>query len=190
MKHLAAPLVLLLVALAAPAWAAPRHYLLQKDQSTVGFTWFFGKDAVRGRMPVAAADIVIDFDQASNSRFQAAVDVTGAEAGFPFASQAMKGPKVLWSERFPRIEFVSRRVRPAGAGAVIEGDMTIRGVTRPVTMEAEVFRQRGTEAGDLRLLSIRLTTRVSRSAFGADGWSDMVGDEVRLEILARIEEDG
>jgi polyisoprenoid-binding protein YceI len=33
---------------------------------------------------------------------------------------------------------------------------------------------------------VRLVGKVKRSAFGATGWSDMVGDEVRLDILARI----
>ena len=66
------------------------------------------------------------------------------------------------------------------------GLVTIRGVQQPMVLDAQIYRQKGTAAGDLSHLSIRLVGAVKRSDFGADGWADMVGDEVRLDILARI----
>jgi polyisoprenoid-binding protein YceI len=98
----------------------------------------------------------------------------------------MKGPDVLDTGQFPTIRFVSRRVRAAGAGATVDGDLTIRGVTRPVRLDAQFYTQRGSAPGDLSRLSIRLTGSVSRAAHGATGWADMVGDSVALDILARI----
>lgn len=175
-----------LAVLAAPAAAAPERYAIEADKSTVAFAWDFGRDEVTGRMPLSRADLVIDFADVGRSRVDVAVDVTGAEAGFPFATQAMKGPKVLDARHFPEIVFVSRRVRRDGAGALIEGDITIRGVTRPARFSAEIYRQKGSAEGDLTHLSVLLTGAVSRAEFGASGWSDMAGDEVRLRILARI----
>ena len=70
------------------------------------------------------------------------------------------------------------------------GDLTIRGVTQPVTLRAELYRTKGSAAGDNSHLTVRLTGRVNRSAFGATGWSDMVGDEVRIIITARIDAKG
>lgn len=187
MRHLATALLLLLTGLAAaPAQAAPVRYALEADRSTVAFHWDFGKDELQGRMPVARADLSIDLARLENSTVDVAVDVTGAEAGFPFASQAMKGPRVLHAKKFPQITFVSNAVRRDGDGALIDGDITIRGVTRPMRFQAQLYRQRETEAGDLSRLSILLTGAVLRSEFGADGWADLVGDEVRLQILARI----
>ena len=55
-----------------------------------------------------------------------------------------------------------------------------------MTLAASIYRQQGSADGDLSHLTIRLTGAVQRSAFGATGWNDMVGDEVRLDILARI----
>jgi polyisoprenoid-binding protein YceI len=68
----------------------------------------------------------------------------------------------------------------------VEGNVTIRGVTQPMTLAAQIWRQKDSEPGDLSHLTVRLVGTVKRSAFGATGWSDMVGDEVRLDILARI----
>lgn len=185
--RLLSALALAACALASAATAAPGRYALDPANSTVGFSWDFGKDEVNGRMTVSRADLVIDFAQVSASQVNVAVNVAAAEAGFPFATQAMKGPKVLDAGRFPEIVFRSTRVRPAGAGARIEGNITIRGVTRPAVFSAQIYRQKGTAEGDLDHLSILLTGTVQRSQFGADGWSDMVGDDVRLRILARID---
>ena len=128
----------------------------------------------------------LDFDQVSNSTVAVTIDVKNAEASFPFAAQAMKGPKVLDAQAFPEITFASTSVSRAGDGATVEGNVTIRGVTQPMTLAAQIWRQKDSEPGDLSHLTVRLVGKVKRSAFGATGWSDMVGDEVRLDILARI----
>lgn len=172
--------------LAVPAAAAPVAYVLEPEKSTVGFETDFGPDRITGRMPVASADLMLDFQAVTNSRIAVTLDVAHAEASFPFASQAMRGPKVLDAEAHPTITFRSNRVRADGDGALVDGDITIRGVTRPVTLAARLYRQQGTEAGDLSLLTVSLKGKVRRSDFGATGWSDMVGDEVRLDILARV----
>ena len=179
-------LFLLLFVLASPAAAAPAAYVLEPEKSSVGFETDFGPDHISGQMPVLRADLVLDFDQVAACKVDVAVDVTGADASFPFAAQAMKGPKVLDAGRFPQITFVSTAVRAKGEGAEVDGILTIRGVARPVQMQAVIWRQKGHEAGDLSHLTVRLTGAVLRSAFGATGWADMVGDQVRLDIMARI----
>ncbi|MBC2837082.1 YceI family protein [Paragemmobacter straminiformis] len=168
------------------AQAAPVAYDLQTDQSTVGFETDFGPDRITGAMPVKSARLILDFDQATNSVIDVALDVAHADASFPFAAQAMKGPKVLDAGTFPEMTFRSSAVTRAGDGASVAGDLTIRGVTRPVTLAATIFRQKGSEAGDLSHLTVQLTGKLNRSDYGATGWSDMVGDEVRLTITARI----
>lgn len=169
------------------ASAKPQPYVLQKEDSSVGFSWFLGKDEIKGRMPVSRADIVLDFASLQNSRVFVAVDVANAEAGFPFASQGMKSPKVLWADKYPEITFQSTGLRRNGDGAFVDGNLTVRGVTKPVVFDAQLFRQAGTEAGDRSRLSILLTGSLSRAAFGADGWANMAGDTVKLSIRARIQ---
>lgn len=179
-------LLSLALILPAPALAVPVDYVLQPDISSVGFEVDFGPDRITGQMPVALADLTIDFDRLANCRFSVALDVTGAKASFPFAEQALKGPKVLDSAAFPQITFRSTAVRAEGEGAAVDGILTIRGVERPVTLSATIFRQTGTEEGDRSRLTVHLVGVVNRSDFGAVGWSDMVGDQVRLDITARI----
>lgn len=171
---------------AAPVCAAPARYALEAQASTVGFETDFGPDRISGRMPVTRADLTLDFDRVANSQVDVTLDVSRAEASFPFAAQAMKGPKVLDAASYPEITFTSTAVRASGAGAVVTGNVTIRGVTRPVTLDAMIWRQQGSAEGDLSHLTIRLTGTIRRSDFGATGWSDLVSDKVRLDILARV----
>jgi polyisoprenoid-binding protein YceI len=178
---------LCLPVMALPALAEPVSYTLQAEKSVVGFeTDFTGGIPIKGRMPVSSADLRIDFDRVAASRFDVTVSAADATTSNPLATEAMTGGKVLNVADFPTIHFVSKTIRPDGDGARVTGDMTIRGVTRPVTMTAQIYRQKGSAAGDRSNLSIVLTGAISRAAFGAAGFPDMVGDEVRLKILARI----
>lgn len=172
--------------LTEPALAVPKTYALQPDASIVGFETDFGPDHITGKMPITRADLTLDFDAVAQSKIAVTLDASSAEASFPFAAQAMKGPKVLDTAAHPQITFQSTSVKKVGDGARVEGNLTLRGVTQKVVLMANIWRQKGTEAGDLSHLSIRLTGAVKRSAYGATGWSDMVSDEVRLDILARI----
>lgn len=183
----------LLLLAPAPAFAAPQTYVLDAGASTVSFEVSFGPDLITGAMPILAADMTLDFDTPGDSRVAVTLDAARASASFPFATQALTGPSVLSTEDHPAIVFETTafRAQPGpGARAEIDGTLTIRGVARPVTLAAEIFRPQGAPADDLSSLSVHLSTTVSRAAFGADGWSDMVGDEVRIRIVARIDRPG
>jgi polyisoprenoid-binding protein YceI len=184
------PLLALLVAIAIPAAAEPLPYRLQAELSTVGFAYAMAGQAVNGRMPVESADIVLDFDRPSNSRVTAVMRADRADAGPDYATLAMKSAEVLDAAAHPTITFRSTSVTETPTGAVVDGEITIRGVTRPITLEAQFFRQRGTEAGDRSRMSIVLKGAISRQAFGAAGYGGLVGDRIDLTILARIERAG
>jgi polyisoprenoid-binding protein YceI len=178
------PLIWLL--LTSSLAAAPSNYTLQPETSIVGFETDFGKDKITGKMPILAADLTLDFDAIANCKVAVTLDASNAQASFPFAAQAMKGPKVLDTNAYPQISFQSSSVKAAVSGASVIGIVTIRGISKPMVLDAQIYRQKGTAEGDLSHLTIRLTGTVKRSNFGATGWSDMVGDDVRLDILARI----
>ncbi len=172
---------------AGPLLAAPANYVLDAASSTVGFSTDFGKDQITGNMPITVANLTLDFENVANCKVAVTLDASGAEASFPFAAQAMKGPKVLDTGNHPQITFQSTSVKSTGDGAQVSGVITIRGVSQPMVLDAQIYRQKGSKEGDRSHLSIRLTGAVQRSQFGAVGWADMVGDEVRLDILARLD---
>lgn len=182
-------LALLLVLAVGPGLAAPVPYRLDTAQSVVGFGYSMAGQSAHGTMPVTEADIVLDLEAPQNSRVSATLDAAHAETGLFLVTQAMKGPGVLDTTRYPTITFRSTGVVPAGDGARITGDLTIRDVTRPVTLVARIYRQKGTDPGDRNRLSIHLEGRVGRAAFGAGAFPDLVSDTITLDILTRVDLD-
>lgn len=173
--------------LAPAAQALTIDYALDPTASTVAFETDFGPDLITGEIPLKIADLRLDFENLANCTVAVVLDVTGATASFPFAAQALKGPKVLDAKAHPRMTFESTAVAGAGEAADVTGNLSIRGVTRPVTLRARIFRPKGSAPDDFSHLTVTLTGRVNRSDFGATGWPDMVGDEVRINITARID---
>jgi polyisoprenoid-binding protein YceI len=173
--------------LVSAANAAPLRYLLDQAASEVTFQVDFGNGRLNGKMPVATADISLDFDRPSASRINVALNVARARTNLPFATGAMKSDTVLDAGHYPQITFTSTALRAQGETAEVDGILTVRGVARPVTLIAQIFQQPGSAAGDLSSLSVHLNTQISRAEFGATGYPDMVGDEVRIQIVAEID---
>lgn len=171
--------------------AAPIAYALDTARSEVGFVFTLNKAQATGEMPVKSADITIYTAALQRSHVDVTVDVRRAKTGFFFATEALKGPSVLDAKTYGTIRFVSTRIRlgkggQLSDGAQIDGNLTIRGITKPVTLNAVLFRQSGTQQGNLSKLGFKLTGRVSRKAFGATGFPDLVDDTVLINILARV----
>lgn len=182
MRHLLPALLML----ACPVCAAPVEYALQPETSDVGFSVDFDTQDITGHFPIITADLTLDFDTVARSTIDVTLDVQHATANFPFAAEALKGANVLDARHHPTIHFASTKVQPSGSGALVQGTLTMRGVTRPITLHASIFRQKGHDTGDLSHLTVHLQGSLRRSAFGATGFADAVGDEVRLDIRARI----
>ncbi|MFB9151156.1 YceI family protein [Roseovarius ramblicola] len=179
-------LALAALLIAAQALAAPAPYRLDTDRSVVGFTYSLAGNAGRGTMPVASADMVLDLANPGQSRVTVTLDASGARAGFFLATQAMKGPQGLDTARHPSITFRSTAITGTLGKARVEGLLTVRGTTRKVTLDAGLYRQRGTDAADLTRLTVLLTGQVDRHDFGVTGFPGLVGPMIGLRIVARI----
>ena len=171
---------------ARPATAAALPYQLDRQASTVAFTYLMNGQSMTGRMPVLSADILLDVDNPTSSRVTAEIDAAHADAGPFYATEAMKGVSVLDTEHFPTIRFRSERIEGTAWGAKVRGPVTVRDITEEIELDAVVYRQRGTAEGDRRNLSILMTGDIDRRRFGAGGYPTIVGPTIRLQILTRI----
>ena len=187
MKPPVRPLAWLLVGMLAASPAAASKWLYELDgTSQVAFSADSGAGRITGSIPVADARLRLDLDQVSQSSISVVLNAASAKANSPFAAVAMKGPGILDTGHYPTIQFRSTSVTRRGSGVQVIGDLTIRGTTRPVKLEGALSRSQQTDPESLDHLRIHLTGAIHRSAFGASGWSDTVGDIVRLDIIARI----
>ncbi len=142
---------------------------------------------VAGTVTVDAADparseVLLEFDSAS-------LRVTGeGEPGqdVPEVQRTMLGDRVLDVKRYPKIVFRSRRItvtRASGALVVlsIEGDLSLHGVTKPLTVPVRVGLQKGS-------LTAEGTATVKQTEFGiqpvaAAGGTVKVKDELQVSFV-------
>jgi polyisoprenoid-binding protein YceI len=102
------------------------------------------------------------------------------------------GPTVFDSAQFPAATFTSKSIERTGpTTGTMTGDLTLHGVTKPVTFAVSfnggVMSPMGGSAYDL---GFHATTIIKRSDFGLNKmmWSNFVGDEVKLTIEAMFQQ--
>ena len=180
-----------LAGIVTPSIAAPTPYRLGRGGATITYTFKLNGTPVKGTVPVDRANLLIDPANLASSTADVTADVRRARTGLIFATEALKSASVLDAQNFPLAQFRSTRVilGPGGRlsdGATLEGDLTLRGVTKPVRFAAGLFRPNGTAADDLGTLTVTLSGQVNRQAFGAVGYADLVDDTVGIDIQAEI----
>jgi len=100
----------------------------------------------------------------------------------------LKGVNFFNAKAAPELTFRSRSVKPTAANtAEIMGDITVNGVTKPVTLAVTVTPHDDPalkySAGSKKFVA---KTTISRSAFNMTSYADMVGDEIGIEIDAVV----
>ena len=93
---------------------------------------------------------------------------------------------ILDAAKYPTASFVSTGVRARGNTAKITGNLTLKGVTKPVTLDAK-FYGAGVNPRSQKLdIGFTATGRIKRSDYGIT-YAPTVGDEINLEIHAAFE---
>lgn len=107
----------------------------------------------------------------------------------------LQSPEFFDSESHPELRFASTAVRGAGDDLVIEGDLTIKGVTRPVEARGRIAGPAEDASGRPRI-GVQLTAIVDRTAFGLD-WNQplpkggvALANDVRLVVDLSLVRDG
>jgi len=178
-------LTLALILAWASAWAAPQSYLLDRDRSRVSFQYDLGDQPARGFFPVESAQVVLDLQQVARSSVDVTLSVRKGRAGDVFSTSAMKSESVLDASGHPTARFVSQKVRRKWQGAEVEGLLTLRGVTRPATVQVRIIREPDAPKDNSQLV-LEITGSLSRSAFGATGYQNLVGDQIDLKFFVWI----
>ena len=188
-------LVPILLALAVPAAAFPdaSTWAIDPSHSQSMFTIrHLVITNVRGEFGKTTGMVTLDEKDIAKSRVEATIDVTTIDTRNADRDQHLRSSDFFDVAKHPAITFRSTKVEKAGEGVLrVTGDLTMRGVTRPVVLEvagpgAEVKGMQG----ELRR-AFSATARLNRRDFGLN-WSKMVeagpvvGDEVKVEIEAEL----
>jgi len=134
----------------------------------------------------------LDFDEAdwSRARVDAIVPLATLDLGDPEWNGKILDATFFDAKKFPEARFVSTKVEKTGERrATITGDLTLHGVTRPVTLDATFNALKRHPLTLRRTLGFSATATISRAAFGIDGWKNLVGDDVTIRIEVEAKRD-
>jgi polyisoprenoid-binding protein YceI len=146
---------------------------------------------VRGDFGKTTGAVKLDDKDVTRSSVEATIDVGTISTRIADRDTHLKSPDFFDAAKYPTITFKSTKVEKAGEGLTVTGDLTIKNVTRPVTLAvsgptAEIKDPYGNSR---RGLSAR--GKINRKDFGL-AWSKVVeagpvvGDDVTIEIDAEI----
>ena len=115
----------------------PGTWSVDPSHSAVGFVArHLMVTKVRGRFTSFTGTITIA-DDALLSKVEASVDVSSITTGDDGRDTHLRSADFFEVDQFPTMSFVSTAVRPDGRNYLLDTDLTIKGVTKPVTFELE-----------------------------------------------------
>jgi polyisoprenoid-binding protein YceI len=147
---------------------------------------------VKGRFGTVLGTLDMRGDDPATARIDITIDAAGIDTREDRRDAHLRSADFLDAAQYPEIAFRSTRVeRAAGADLRVTGDLTIRGVTRPVTLAVRSGGRATTPWGS-DVAAFNATTKISRKDWGLT-WNQaletggvVVGDEIKISIEAEL----
>jgi polyisoprenoid-binding protein YceI len=170
----------------------PGDYVLDKAHTTVEFVArHLMISKVRGRFTDFDGSILIA-DDPEQSKLDVSIDAASINTSEPTRDAHLRSGDFLDADKYPKLTFQSTKVEHVGdAGWKLTGDLTIRDVTRPVTLDVEFLGVSMSPWGT-RPFGFEATTEIDREDWGLT-WNQaletggvVIGKKVRIEINAEL----
>jgi polyisoprenoid-binding protein YceI len=173
-----------LLAASASALAAPQTFTIDPTHTQVTFTWnHFGFSNPSARLEDIKGSVVVDQADWAKSSVEVTMPFSGLHTGVPKLDEHMKTPDFFDAAKFPYVTFKSTKVTKTGAETLdITGDLTVHGVTKPVTLHARINKIGENKMIGSQTAGFDADTTLKRSDFGVNKYVPMVGDEIKVHI--------
>jgi len=144
---------------------------------------------VRGEFKGVDGLLSLDEADGSRSRVEATIDVSTVNTGEPQRDGHLKSPDFLDVEKFPAMSFRSTKVeKKMGDELAVTGDLTLHGVTRPVTFAVEGLSSPARDPWGNMRVGLTAAAKINRKDFGLT-WNSaletggvLVGEEVAITL--------
>jgi polyisoprenoid-binding protein YceI len=134
-----------------------------------------------GRFNSFSGTIVVDEKNPANSSIELEIDANSVDTGNNQRDDHLRNPDFFNARQFPKITFKSTRVRKLNDTTVeVQGNLTMRGVTRPITARV-TFTGKGRNQRGQEIIGFETTFTIRRSQFNINyGLNGGLDDEVRV----------
>ena len=182
MKRIA--LLALTASLGIPAFAAPETYVIDGAHSFPSFSYtHLGFSTQQSKFDKTAGKIILD-RAAKTGSLDVSIDAKSVNTGSEVFNGHIKGEDYFNVEKFPVITFKSSNFKFDGDKvAAITGDLTIKGVTKPVTLAVASLNCAPHPFTKKEMCGANASTKIKRSEFNAGKNAPAVSDEVTLNIV-------
>jgi polyisoprenoid-binding protein YceI len=166
-----------------PAAAELESYTLDPNHTFPAFeVGHFGYSFQRGRFNKTSGKITLDTDAKKGSA-DVAVDATSVSTGHPKLEEHLRSDDFFKTGGFPQLTFKSSNFTFQGDKVKsATGDLTIAGVTKPVTFDATYFNCAANPMSKKKTCGAELVATIKRSDFGVTKFLPLVADDVLLRI--------
>ncbi|MBI4725264.1 MAG: YceI family protein [Rhodomicrobium sp.] len=182
---LAAPALL---ALTVNASAAPEAYTFDRNHTEVRFCWdHLGVSRQCAHFLKYDGELLYDEANPENSKVSVTFQTGSIETLVPVFNEHMKGEKLFDAMKFPEITFKSTKFDKTGdKKGRVTGDLTIKGVTKPVTLDVTLNFAGAHPMSKKPSLGIGAVASIKRADFGVSQGAPFVSDEVSIEIQTEM----
>jgi polyisoprenoid-binding protein YceI len=159
-------------------------YKVEPYHSQVGFTLsHFGFTDFSGFFSGASGTLQLDPAKLSATKLEITMPVQSVLTTVPALDAELKGDKWFDAGKYPNATFVSTKVAPTGKDtATITGDLTLHGVTKPITLKAHLVGSGTNPLDNSVTVGFEATGTIKRGDFGVKQYLPLVGDDVALKI--------
>ena len=170
-------------ALSSTAFAAPETYVLEANHTFPRFEYsHLGYSIQVSRFDKTTGKITLD-RAARTGAVDVTIDMTSVNTGSALFNGHIQSEDFLDTAKFPTATFKSTRVVFEGdKPKAIEGQLTIKGVTKPVTLTVTSFQAMPHPMMKKPALGANAFTTIKRTEFNAGKYAPYVGDEVRIDV--------
>jgi polyisoprenoid-binding protein YceI len=181
MKRIA--ILTLAAGLSIPVLGAPDTYVIDGDHSFPKFEYnHFGFSLQQSRFDKTSGKITLD-RAAKTGSAEITVDAKSVNTGNPTLNSHLMGDGFFEVEKFPSITYKATRMNFEGDRLVaIDGNLTVKGITRPVTLTVTAFNCMAHPFAKKEACGANATAKIMRSDFNLGKYVPKVGDEVTLTI--------
>jgi polyisoprenoid-binding protein YceI len=170
------------------AMAEPVEYAIDRDLTRVHWeVLHFGTSTSRGRFDRIDGSITLD-RAARRGEVSITVDTASVSTGFAPFDNVLRGGYMLAVAEHPQAWFVASRIEFDGdAPRKVRGEITLRGVGRPLELVAERFACRPAKPGEGEICGGDFSAELRRSDFGIDYALPFAADRVRLRVAVEAQ---
>ena len=166
---------------------AVEKYAIDASHSAVVFGWnHFGFSNPTARFDKIEGSVLLDKADLTRSSVSVSLPLKGLDTGVAKLDEELKGQDFLDTAKYPTITFTSTKVEKSGEnGLKITGDLTVHGVTKPVTLDARVNKIGIFEIPGVikaQAAGFDATTVIKRSDFGVTKYVPAVSDDIPVHI--------